>query len=50
MNGHYQLLKKYVFKPRLESKIVPLNWKNNCCEAMNNTLKLSVNWKPCKLA
>ena len=28
---------------------VPLNWKNNNCESINNIIKLSTNWKMLKL-
>ena len=30
-------------------KRIPINWKNNHCEAMNHILKLNLNWKPAKI-
>lgn len=41
-------LKKFVWEPR-KNKVVPEKWTNNACESMNNILKLSTNWKTCKL-
>lgn len=31
------------------NKVVPEKWTNNACESMNNILKLSTNWKTCRL-
>ena len=28
---------------------IPINWKNNNCEAMNHILKLNLDWKPAKI-
>ena len=28
---------------------IPLNWKNNHCEAINHILKLNLKWKPAKM-
>lgn len=41
-------LKKFVWEPS-KNKVVPEKWTNNACESMDNILKLSTNWKTCKL-
>ncbi|XP_033097181.1 uncharacterized protein LOC117101325 [Anneissia japonica] len=38
-----------VVKSRNKNKWIPLDWKNNSCESLNNILKLAVNWKTLKL-
>ena len=42
-------LRENVFKVQAKSKFVPMDWKNNNCEAMNHILKLNSNWQPCRL-
>ena len=32
--------------PHQKQEHIPLNWKNNNCEAINHLLKLETNWKP----
>ena len=41
-------IKEHVFKIYKSDTRLPLNWKNNHCEAMNHILKLNLNWKPAK--
>ena len=48
LNNCLENLKAFVWEPR-NKKAVPINWTNNACESMNNILKLSTNWKACKL-
>ena len=43
------LLRSYVFVPHLQKNSIPIDWKNNACEAMNHIMKLAINWKPSKL-
>ena len=42
-------IKEHVFKIYKSDTRLPLNWKNNHCEAMNHILKLNLNWKPAKI-
>ena len=39
-------IKEYIFEVSKNDDRIPLNWKNNNCEAMNHILKLNLNWKP----
>jgi hypothetical protein len=39
-------IKEYVFRARKTDSRIPLQWKNNNCEAMNHILKLNQDWKP----
>ena len=39
------LLRNYVVAPQLGKNSIPLDWKNNSCEAMNHIMKLTANWK-----
>jgi hypothetical protein len=43
------VLRHYVVAPHLSKNSVPMNWKNNSCEAMNHIMKLNINWRPSKL-
>ena len=40
---------EHVFKPKISTNSIPINWTNNNCESLNNILKLSTNWKVLKL-
>jgi hypothetical protein len=42
-------IKDYVFRACKTDSRIPLQWKNNNCEAMNHILKLNQDWKPEKL-
>ena len=42
-------IKTHVFEIAKSDKGIPLNWKNNHCEAMNHILKLNLKWKPAKI-
>ena len=36
----------YIVWPRLETKCIPFNWKNNMTEALNRVIKLYIDWNP----
>ena len=36
----------YIVWPRLETKCIPFNWKNNMTEALNRVIKLYIDWCP----
>jgi hypothetical protein len=42
-------IKEFVHDVHKKDERVPINWKNNHCEAMNHVFKLNINWKPAKL-
>ena len=42
-------VKSHVFDMTKNDSRIPLNWKNNHCEAMNHILKLNLKWKPAKM-
>lgn len=42
-------IKEHVQNIRMSDNRLPMNWKNNHCEAMNHIFKLNLNWKPAKL-
>ena len=42
-------LRDNVHLPQLKNKWLPLKWTNNNCESMNHLIKLSTNWKACRL-
>ena len=41
--------KKKKKKKKKTDERIPINWKNNHCEAMNHILKLNLNWKSAKI-
>ena len=42
-------VRDHVFEPSMSADWMPLNWRNNNCESLNNIFKLSTNWKVLKL-
>ena len=42
-------IRKFIHDVSKNDGRIPLNWKNNNCEAMNHILKLNLNWKPAKI-
>jgi hypothetical protein len=42
-------IKEHIHVIQKSDDRLPLNWKNNHCEAMNHIFKLNLNWKPAKL-
>ena len=48
-NSMVPRVRDFVFKPKISTNWIPLNWTNNNCESLNNILKLSTNWKVLKL-
>ena len=42
-------IKEYVYRARKTDSRIPLQWKNNNCEAMNHIFQLNQDWKPEKL-
>ena len=44
-NSMVPRVRDFVFKPKISTNWIPLNWTNNNCESLSNILKLSTNWK-----
>ena len=42
-------VRDHVFERSMSADWIPLNWRNNNCEPLNNIFKLSTNWKVLKL-
>ena len=42
-------IREHVFEICKTDERIPINWKNNNCEAMNHILKLNLDWKPAKI-